>query len=115
MIKSHDWLSQKLQQVDPSHGLLTTLALTIPQCSSVHIIALLDPPILNCRAILGLDPSPRLDAKAGHQESPPIPSDGTTPCTSMPSLPTISAPVRLNKLSLDNALPIDSTGSVVYH
>ena len=33
----------------------------------------------------------------------------------MPGPPTISAPVRLIKRSLDNALPVGSTGNAAHH
>ena len=55
------------------------------------------------------------DARVGHPAMPLLPSDGTTLCTLMPNLPTTSTPVRLVKQSLDDALPVDSTGSVGHH
>ena len=64
--------------------------------------------------IQGRDPLLEPGAKAGRRASPQLPSGDTNCHASTPSPPTTSAPVRLIKQSLDDALPVDSTGNVAH-
>ena len=64
---------------------------------------------ISCPDTLGLD------AKADHQVTLWPPNDDTNCHASVPSPPTISTPIRLVKRSLDNALPVGSTGNAAHH